>query len=322
MGAEPISPTLISLTQKNAGDRQRVIIEWLLSNVCNYSCSYCPAYLHDGRVRWPRYDDIIRFCRRVVSHYSGKQATFLLSGGEITLYRELPRLAGELRGLGAAVALLTNGSRPVGWWLENAGLFDEVIVSYHHERADDEHLLEVVRLLAQASRVQVNVVIDPSAFDLTMRFSELVETRTNAVLNRKVMFRDSWKRVAEYSPAQRERLAAALGRESAQASRGEAGSVLKSDLLATYQDGETRTVTALQLISEDLNHWEGWDCAVGEETLFIRFDEVWRSVCRVGNRIGTIYDEDLALPRGNIKCTAASCNCIAGIKATKSIAAL
>jgi hypothetical protein len=61
---------------------------------------------------------------------------------------------------------------------------------------------------------------------------------------------------------------------------------------------------------------------VGLESLFVRFDEVWRASCRQGNRVGSIFDTDLELPAAGVRCRAQSCNCIAGIKATKTSATL
>ncbi len=294
-------------------DSRRVVVEWLMSSVCNYSCSYCPVYLHDSRVRWPRYDDIVRFCNRVCDHYAGQRLTFLLSGGEVTLFRDLGRLARHLRQAGAQVAVLTNGSRPLAWWDEHVRLFDEVIISYHHERADRDHLVAVARRLAPHSLVQLNIVVDPAAFDETMAFAARAERETAAVVNRKIMFLDGWKRPAPYTDDQHRRLAEALAAE-----RTPVGTVLKGSLAVHFNDGQTRVMSALKIIDEDLNHWEGWACSVGESTLFIRFDEIWRAACRVGGPLGSIYDDEPRLPTQGIRCAATACNCIAGIKAVKS----
>lgn len=207
----------------------------------------------------------------------------------------------------AQVAILTNGSRPQSWWLTMVDLFDEVIISYHHERAEPEHLLAVLRIATERTRVQLNVVIDPAAFDQTMTLAAAAEAQTSATVNRKVMFLDGWKRPADYTNDQRRRLADALARE-----RTTTGTVLKGRLLLGRDAGGPRIVSPLQLIEEGLNRWEGWTCEIGQTTLLVRFDEVWRAACRVGGPVGTIYDRNLGLPAGAVRCTAASCTCIAG----------
>jgi organic radical activating enzyme len=302
----------VRLTFEDVDDDRRVVVEWLLSSVCNYDCSYCPVYLHDSRVRWAAYDDIVAFCSRVRNHYRDACLTYLLTGGEITLYPKFGRLTADLKALDADVAILTNGSRPLSWWRANGGYLDEVIISYHHESADDNHLIAVAEMLAPRSRVQFNVVINPVCFDRTMAFAARAEAQTQARVNRKILFQDGWKRPVTYPDGQRHRLDAALAGEDGRAS------VLKGNLVFEYENGARRTVTALQLINNDLNHWPDWECAIGAQTLFVRFDEVWRAACRVGGPIGNIYDPDITLPVSGVRCTALSCNCIAGIKARKT----
>lgn len=180
--------TPVRLQAAESADLSRVVVEWIMTSVCSYSCTYCPAYLHDGRVRWPGYEDISRFCQRVRAHYQRRPLTFLLSGGEITLYPHLPRLARELRSMAIDVVILSNGDRPIPWWHEHGSLFDEVLLSYHHESADPDRFVETVQLLATMTKVQANIVIDPAAFEKTMRLAQRIEDETTALAHRKIMF--------------------------------------------------------------------------------------------------------------------------------------
>lgn len=59
----------------NAEMPGQIVVEWILSNICNYDCSYCPAYLHNGSTGFPKYDDIVKFCRRARSHYFDREMT-------------------------------------------------------------------------------------------------------------------------------------------------------------------------------------------------------------------------------------------------------
>src|ERR1017187_1973155 len=87
-------------------DRPRVVVEWLMSSICNYSCSYCPAALHDGRVRYPDWTTVRSFVQRVRDHYRASDLTFLLTGGEVTTYRQLVPLMKLLGGLGCQVGVV------------------------------------------------------------------------------------------------------------------------------------------------------------------------------------------------------------------------
>ncbi|MFQ6331514.1 radical SAM protein (plasmid) [Nocardia sp. CWNU-33] len=298
-------------------DTNRVVIEWIMSSVCNYACHYCPIYLHDNRVRWPDYDSVHQFVATVAEHYRGNDITFLLSGGEITLWPHLPRMAADLRAHGIDVAILSNGTRPLTWWKTHAPTFDHVLLSYHHERAQPDHFRAVVDTIAATTSVDVNIVIDPAAFDTTMDLAATIQADGNAPVHRKIMFLDGWARPADYGPIQHTALTEALAGEVDQPGSREVA-LLKGDLDIEYIDGTHQVLTPSQIIDTGSNSWPGWTCNVGAESLFIRFDEIWPASCREGRRIGSIFDANLRLPTAGVTCAAESCNCIAGIKATKT----
>jgi organic radical activating enzyme len=303
-------------------DRSRVVVEWLMSSLCNYNCSYCPDALHDGRVRYPKWETVHSFVRRLCEHYGDSDRTFLLTGGEVTTYRQLVPLMKLLRELNCAVALLSNGSKPVSWWEDRASLVDEVLLSYHHERADDDHMLAVANILRKHALVQFNVVIDPSNFDRTVAFGLRAMAESDAVVNFKIMFEDGWRRPTNYTDRQHEILTDSIARATRQNARNQEAdsraSVLKGDMLVSGRGMPAQRASALEIIDRGMNSWMGWQCDVGLTTLFVRFDEIWRASCRVGGVIGSIYDEQLHLPNEPVLCTRNSCNCIAGIKSCKA----
>lgn len=291
-----------------------------MSSICNYSCSYCPAVLHDGRVRYPDWDTVRSFVGRVRDHYQAKDLTFLLTGGEVTTYRKLRPLMALLRQLDCDVALLSNGSKPIAWWEQHAPLMDEVMLSYHHERAHDDHMLTVADVVTRHASVQFNVVIDPSNFDRTMAFGFRAMDESTAVVNFKIMFEDGWRRPAAYSSEQQQLLSEAIARAVVHAAE-RPPTVLKGNMVMSGPDSPPERMAPLEIIDRGLNAWSGWHCDIGITTLFIRFDEIWRASCRVGGVLGTIYDKRLQLPRDPVVCSRESCNCIAGIKSCKKAAA-
>ena len=52
--------------------------------------------------------------------------------------------------------MLTNGSRTLRYWEKNARLFDEVIISYHPERADYVNIVQKF-LIYKKGRVEVSI---------------------------------------------------------------------------------------------------------------------------------------------------------------------
>lgn len=307
----------IELGFEDPRDRNRVVVEWLLSSVCNYRCTYCPDELHDGRLRWPSWDLVEPFCHRVADHYGHDRLTFLLTGGEPTLYPHLFLLADVVHARGGSVAVLSNGSRPLRWWERAVGDFDEVVLSYHRESADPERFVEVAAFLASRIPVQVNVVMPPDHFDECRSMATtLQQAAPDAVVHEKPLM-DRWRRVHGYDADQRAHLLAANRGSSDSGRRFPHGTSLKGDLVARGPHDDTRVVTPIELIVDEANHWKGWECSIGLDTLFVRGTWVYRAVCGVGGSLGSIADPWLSLPTAPVTCAHETCTCIAGIKSAK-----
>jgi MoaA/NifB/PqqE/SkfB family radical SAM enzyme len=60
----------IKLVHSNQQHNDWFVVNWCLGNTCNYSCSYCPAALHDGSNKWPDPEVIKSFIARVKNHYN------------------------------------------------------------------------------------------------------------------------------------------------------------------------------------------------------------------------------------------------------------
>jgi hypothetical protein len=297
-------------------DQARLVVEWMFSSVCNFACSYCPVHLHDGRVRWPDYDVAMGFCRRVVDHYEGHLITFLFTGGEVTRYRRFVEMARELRDLGPAVAVLSNASQPLSWWTAALPHLDEAILSFHPEFADRSRFGAVVQLLSSRIPTQVNVMMPPDRFEECRETAEWLRHQSPAAVIHEKPILDNWKRLAGYDSRALQVLQAASQAEQ-ERGRFPHGTLLKGDMIKRGSHSPDEVVTPIQLLLSGQNHWRGWRCGIGLETLMVRWDEVYRGICRVGGLIGSIYDPDIRFPDTSVVCTASVCNCIGGIKATK-----
>lgn len=301
------------LTFADPEDRQRVVVEWLLGTRCNYRCSYCPTSLHDGKIRWPLWQQVRDFAGRVRSHYDDRQVTFLLTGGEPTLYPDLFAAADLFHELGMLVAVLSNGSRHLEWWADAAGRLDEVILSYHAEQANRDRFVGLVAFLSRRVRVQVNLVMVPARFEELLRLADDLERAAPGVVVHRKPVMEEWRDVRSYPPQARRAL---LDANNHRSDRYKGGTCLKGDLVAVGPRGR-QVVTPFELIVGGGNRWRGWTCEIGVETLFVRGSDVYRAVCGVGGRLGSIDDPGLRLPTEGVTCTENLCTCVAGIKAGK-----
>ena len=80
-------------------------IQWHLGNYCNYRCSYCNDGLRDGSKPFIDIEIAKRFVSSITRQAEERyrQVEFTLSGGEPTVYGELPQLLEHINSCGASV---------------------------------------------------------------------------------------------------------------------------------------------------------------------------------------------------------------------------
>ena len=155
----------IKLVHSNPTHEDWFVVNWCLGNTCNFECSYCPDALHDGTRRWPDPQVIKNFIAKVKDHYFHKNIYFEFTGGEVTMYKHFTEICQFCSELGIKVGLISNGSRTIRYWEENMQFFDHVCLSFHPEFADEDHFINVVKLLHNDVRTHVNIMMSPEKFD-------------------------------------------------------------------------------------------------------------------------------------------------------------
>lgn len=94
------------------------IVGWNFSNVCNFSCAYCPDELHNGSYKFPDPQstlNVLDFIKRVSK--DNEKVYLELIGGEVTLWPELIEFLKEIKSFSNVFSvILTNGSRSEKWW--------------------------------------------------------------------------------------------------------------------------------------------------------------------------------------------------------------
>jgi len=182
------------------------IIDWVLGNYCNFKCTYCFPNANTGTDRVPRLDDVLK---RNVYHLIeeidavGKQRiVFNFGGGEPTLYRDIVQLMDFLRPFGE-IGFVSNGSRTVRWWKQNLQYIDHVLLSYHSEYTDLEHMAKVIECIKDEVGLRVHVMVNPKLFDKCIDAYSTLSDRFSDVNFQLKTLRENG-RVIEYSPQQDE----------------------------------------------------------------------------------------------------------------------
>ena len=85
-----------------------------------------------------------------------------------------------------------------------------------------------------------------------------------------------------------------------------------------YPNGHSLRVPPHELIARGKNYWVGWDCYAGVEQLIVDLDgSIYRGWCKVGGRIGNIYDKVINFPTAPVRCNKLMCHCNFDIMSTK-----
>lgn len=280
------------------------LVSWTLSNKCNYKCSYCPSNLHSGTTGQPQWSTVERFVKNFT--VPGKHLCYRISGGEPTHWKHFIDLAQLVKEQGHTFSFMTNGSQTVDYYKEISQYADGIIISYHPEYADLDHIIKVCNVVD--SVVAINLMLVPEEFDRHLKVAEyLYNGAGNAAIWPKIILDKSDPDNITNTPADYtlEQLATI---KNWKYFRKLDDSVLhRGDILL---DG--LATDANELILKGLNRHRGWNCYGGLDMINIdMWGNLYRSDCKNGGALGNI--ERYGLPVIPIRCDMDSCNCLSDI---------
>ncbi len=279
------------------------LVSWTLSNKCNYRCSYCPDHLHNGSTGQPRWDTVERFIREFKVD---KDICYRISGGEPTYWKHFIDMAKLVKESGHTFSFMTNGSQSTEYYKSISEYTDGMIISYHPEFADVEHIIDIA-----------NNVSCPIALNLMMvkdNFDDLYNTATYIYNNTERLA--IWPKVildksdpdnitnepSDYTESQLETIKNWPYFRKLDDSKLHRGNILLDNI----------KIDANQLILKGLNRHKHWNCYGGLDMINIdMWGNMYRSDCKNGGPLGNI--ERYGLPIIPIRCEMDTCNCLSDI---------
>lgn len=301
---------LVSVAHSDAQRVQTLFVDWFLGNFCNFSCSYCPTSLHDGSIPWQSVEVIKSFAKQLIEQCDarGQKVCIQLIGGEVTLIKDLLGILNEITALGGSVGILSNGSRQLSWWREARDKLRFVVLTYHPEQGDAEHLMRVASFLSERIRTHVNVAAPPKQFDQCVQVAEKLEKNcTDISIVLKPMLINFGREMYPYSPSQmkvlQERVfSPRLTREI---------SSVRGEMILRYEDGTIETQQPDTILARNLNRWRGWSCNAGLELLSIKESgEIFKATCHQDGVIGHVTRPDIFhIPTNETECSFNECIC-------------
>lgn len=307
----------IALKHGSPENENKVLVEWMLGNQCNYNCEYCPSHLKNGSIQWPSYQQVIQFCRRLNEHYSqmGRRLAIQFTGGEPTLFPNFDQLLGELRDMRAHIGISSNATPSYDWWVENDDKLDFVYLTYHVGFTEFDHFKKVMQLLGRTRWTHVNIPILPQRFEETIEVARrLADGSRNVSIGLKPLYINFGPELYPYTEEQRKRIYSTyFYLEKTVPSR-----FPRNYMRKIFDDNTEAPIRALQLAVSKQNKWEGWTCNIGIESLVIELSgRILRSHCGQTEPIGTIFDESIRLPEAPVICKKTTCNSLADILTTR-----
>ena len=281
------------ITQINSTQSaNRLEIRWALNNVCNFKCRYCFPGSNEGNYPSPTdVNQLIDNFNHMLDYYSihANKTVFDLKilGGEPTVYRDLDTfIKGVKKKHNVYVSMVSNGSRTIRWWQEHGMLIDNLILSYHQQFADLKHTVDVADIMHSLNKkVTVHVLMDNdhwnecvSSIDYMKKHSkhrwmiqtkELVSTSNYNSLyteNQRNFFKNELKRFPSIRWILKNLSLLVKGHVRFFESK-------------YVEDGVEKRASSQHYITSQTNRFNGWECAIGVESVYIDFDGELKGSC-------------------------------------------
>ena len=277
-------------------ERPKTYVQWMLSNRCNYNCSYCHEMFRMGDRSTITTETLLEICKDITYHYDdlGRDVVFEFLGGEPTLQDRIPEIGRRLSNFPTNIVLKTNGSASLEWWKNARPVLGGVVISVHREFADIDHIYRVIEFLQDPEygypmdniTVLFPVTHRPESFDWGYR--EVKRMRQKLGLGNLQMLYSNFGRGSNmFMPYREEQWA-------------------KWNELNQYvptQEDKDRGLKKYQ------PSYTGQKCYAGIDTLTIDADgNVWRGWCRQGNMLGNIHEGNIVWPKDPIICQKEFCH--------------
>ena len=302
--------------------RDRLLINYSIHNVCNYKCWYCFPGSNEGDYRWPDLDLVTQNFLHLLKYYKdnlGKTKFQVnLLGGEPTLWPKLSTFVRNLKnelGDDISIMITTNGSRTVNWWETNGTLFDHVLISCHPKVVDATHVSAVADILYEKNvHVDVAVLMDPTRWERTM---EIIAQLKNSRRRWSIIASQIIHQNINYTADQTKYLKRYLKRFPNLFWYWRVNKEYNYKTTITHHTGKIQKIAKNYLLTNNLNHFQGWECNIGIDNITVNFNGNLTGSCSQSlyklDRVYNLYDADFIQVFNPVLqptiCNKISCDC-------------
>jgi organic radical activating enzyme len=304
-------------------------IELFLGNVCNYKCWYCFPGSNEGNNPWPTDLQILSNNLKVLIDYykekKNKNIIYIhIIGGEPTLWKDFGKFIQCLKESNdCVISISTNASRTIRWWEKYGEYVDHVMISCHWEKVDTNHIISVADLLYKKNvTVHAMVLMDPKKWDKCVSIIDELKLSKNKW---SITAKEIHHSTVSYTEDQKKFISKAVKRKPNFFYWFMNNKINRKKSTVTFSNNSRKKVDSNWISLNDLNHFYGWDCNLGVDTMFINTIGEISGTCNENlynlDFKYNIFDKDFKDKFNptivSIKCTKETCSCQAEINCTK-----
>lgn len=306
------------LVHSNPTHQETIVVNWCLGNTCNFSCTYCPEDLHNAKRPWPSLETAVNFINKVRKVHQNKNIYVELTGGEVTLWKDLIQFSDYCRLNNVKIGIISNGSRSLDFWEKLIPKIDHVCLSFHAEKGNADHYFEVVKMASQTIRTHTNFMMHTEHFNKVLELAFRIKDIPNISMAVQPLVVDFGDKLYKYTPTQLKVIDQQHEMLVKHIKYDKNFEYYRGAMDMVNSEGNHKRISPQRLISLGANNWKDWQCYAGVEQLIVNMDgEILRGWCSVGGKLGHISDEKLELPTAPVLCNKTFCHCNFDIMSTK-----
>jgi len=274
---------------------------WSLGNQCTYKCSYCPKKFHSGSIPFQSTESIQNFLKKL------PKAHVQFTGGEATYHSDFEKIVLE-KPDHIVMSVISNASRPIGFWERIVPNLRAVILTYHAEFAQYDRFVATAELIYHTHKRngRINLTMNPNKWDECVSvYEKLLAAKFRIVP--KPLLEDfgvtANKLLDAYTPEQLEWIS------SKNKTTGD-----KSIQVLDKDGNVLHKTNPAELISSKQTNFTDWLCYSNTRAMYIGMKgDINMATCRQQVKLGTIYDENITIPTEPFVCKQKFCWCYADI---------
>ena len=271
-----VHPNYISVKHAEPLAKKTLCINWIMTNVCNFNCTYCPSHLHSGTILGPRPSQVMSIVSQIIASRPSVHKFFELTGGEVTYYKDLLTIANHVKSEGADFDILSNGHREIAFWKKLKPFLDHICFSYHPENRYADHFIEVTEYLSEDVSVHVNLMMKPELFDECLNIANRIYKLQRPSLSLQPLHEQIAGKKFKYSAKQLNVLEQQLKALNSMnhgpsffSPPPQRSKVYRGSMIFSTKDGQQDIYSTPEILAHHLNNWWGWSCYSGLENLSI-----------------------------------------------------